>query len=169
MYTASPRQISTQKTLMQPTATNATQTRRIWQLAGRNTSRLGESAPPVSCNQRQLRLILLSPRTSKLRKKGEAVYDAKYEGKKGSRKELYGADEDEEESEDDEDLESDEEMDDFEDLAGGSLPFRRLRREKTMMTKRQSPCHRRLPSLPSQKKLALGKRAPLPRSRTSER
>lgn len=40
-------------------------------------------------------------RQSKLRKKGEAVLDAKYEGKKGSRAALYGDD-------DDEDIDSDE-------------------------------------------------------------
>lgn len=61
-------------------------------------------------------------RTSKLRKKGEAVYDKKYEGKKGSRKELYD-DEDDEDEESGDDIgqaegDSDEEMDDFEDLEG---------------------------------------------------
>lgn len=52
-------------------------------------------------------------RASKLRKKGEAVYDAKYAGKKGSRKDIYEAGSEEEDEED-------EEMDGFEDLEGGS-------------------------------------------------
>lgn len=39
----------------------------------------------------------LGDRASKLRKKGEAVYDKKYEGKKGSRRELYGDDQSDEE------------------------------------------------------------------------
>jgi hypothetical protein len=46
-----------------------------------------------------------------LRKKGEAVLDAKYQGKKGSRAALYGDDSEEEEQdgeEDDEDIDSDE-------------------------------------------------------------
>lgn len=55
-------------------------------------------------------------RESKLRKKGEAVYDDKYQGKKGSRKHLYGLQEKEEDSQVEED--DDEEMDDFEDLEG---------------------------------------------------
>ena len=53
-----------------------------------------------------------------MRKKGEAVYDAKYAGKKGSRKDIYeaGSEEEEEGSEGSED----EELDGFEDLEGGS-------------------------------------------------
>ncbi|GAA5939674.1 hypothetical protein JCM1841_001147 [Sporobolomyces salmonicolor] len=66
--------------------------------------------------------------TSKLRKKGEAVLDTKYEGKKGSRKALYGAEsEGSDEGEDmedqdgfsgegSEDDDDEEELGDFEDL-----------------------------------------------------
>lgn len=62
---------------------------------------------------------------SKLRKKGEAVLDAKYDGKKGSRAAIFGGDDDDDEvaeeggeSEEDEDDENEEEeeMGDFEDL-----------------------------------------------------
>lgn len=66
--------------------------------------------------------LMRSFRASKLRKKGEVVYDAKYAGKKGSRKELYGDEEEEEEDEGMGSEESHEEMDDdvdedgFEDL-----------------------------------------------------
>ncbi|ORY69172.1 apoptosis-antagonizing transcription factor [Leucosporidium creatinivorum] len=49
---------------------------------------------------------------SGLRKKGEAIVDAKYAGKKGSRKALYGDDEDDDE-EDDSLGDEDEEMDDL--------------------------------------------------------
>ncbi|KAK4694359.1 protein AATF/BFR2, partial [Phenoliferia sp. Uapishka_3] len=57
--------------------------------------------------------------TSKLRKKGEAVYDKKYEGKKMSRKDLEGSDNDDDESgEEGEEEDEDEEMGDFEDLEG---------------------------------------------------
>lgn len=56
-------------------------------------------------------------RPSGLRKKGEAIVDAKYAGRKGSRKALYGDDDDEEDSEgedDDDEMEGeDEEMDDL--------------------------------------------------------
>lgn len=62
-------------------------------------------------------------RASKLRKKGEAVYDAKYAGKKGSRKELYGdeSEDDDEEmgsGESDQVMDEDEDEDGFEDLEG---------------------------------------------------
>lgn len=43
-----------------------------------------------------------------MRKKGEAVLDAKYEGKKGSRAALYGDDSEDEGEDDDEDIDSDE-------------------------------------------------------------
>lgn len=66
-------------------------------------------AESLNCN------IFWSDRESKLRKKGEAVYDAKYTGRKGSRKDLYDV-QDEEDSED-------EEMDDFEDLEGEPSAF----------------------------------------------
>ncbi|GJN90406.1 hypothetical protein Rhopal_003417-T1 [Rhodotorula paludigena] len=67
---------------------------------------------------------------SQLRKKGEAVLDAKYGGTRGSRAKLYGAgdeddedDEEEEEEEEDEasgvDEDDDDEMGDFEDLEAG--------------------------------------------------
>lgn len=68
-------------------------------------------------------------RTSKLRKKGEAVLDAKYDGKKGSRAAIFGGesddgDEQEEEEDlpsgdDDDDDDNDDEMGSFEDLEGG--------------------------------------------------
>ena len=70
-------------------------------------------------------------RTSKLRKKGQAVLDAKYDGKKGSRAAIFGgqsgdSDEGEEEEEedlpsgdDDDDKDDDDEMGSFEDLEGG--------------------------------------------------
>ncbi|GAA5889617.1 hypothetical protein JCM5296_002412 [Sporobolomyces johnsonii] len=65
--------------------------------------------------------------TSKLRKKGEAVLDTKYEGKKGSRKALYDDQSDGSDDDDDDEMqgqdgfsgegsEEDEEMGDFEDL-----------------------------------------------------
>lgn len=74
---------------------------------------------------------------SKLRKRGEAVLDAKYDGKKGSRAALYGDGEDDDEEEespaeeddeldglggeeDDEGEDDDDEMGDFEDLEGAS-------------------------------------------------
>ncbi|GAA5969419.1 hypothetical protein JCM8115_003242 [Rhodotorula mucilaginosa] len=67
--------------------------------------------------------------TSKLRKKGEAVLDAKYDGKKGSRAAIFGGQSDDsDEQEDEEDLPSgddedgeddDNEMGSFEDLEGG--------------------------------------------------
>lgn len=67
--------------------------------------------------------------TSKLRKKGEAVLDAKYDGKKGSRAAIFGGesddgDEQEEEEDlpsgdDDDDDDNDDEMGSFEDLEGG--------------------------------------------------
>lgn len=62
---------------------------------------------------------------SKLRKKGEAVLDPKYEGKKGSRAALYADTDDEDEGEeedhgmngfDEEEDEDEDEMGDFEDL-----------------------------------------------------
>lgn len=65
-------------------------------------------------------------RPSGLRKKGEAVVDAKYAGKKGSRNQLYGnGDSDGEEqenseaSDEEQDEDEDEEMGDFEDLEDG--------------------------------------------------
>ncbi|KAL8287556.1 hypothetical protein RQP46_003414 [Phenoliferia psychrophenolica] len=54
---------------------------------------------------------------SKLRKKGEAVYDAKYAGKKSSRNDIFDAQSGSEDEDDDED--EDEEMGDFEDLEAG--------------------------------------------------
>ncbi|KWU42390.1 TRAUB-domain-containing protein [Rhodotorula sp. JG-1b] len=64
--------------------------------------------------------------TSKLRKKGEAVLDAKYDGKKGSRAAIFGGQSDDsDEGEEEEDLPSgdddddDDEMGSFEDLEGG--------------------------------------------------
>lgn len=52
-------------------------------------------------------------RASKLRKKGEANLDAKYDGKKGSRKALYNDDDDDDQ---DEGTDEDEEMGDFGDF-----------------------------------------------------
>lgn len=65
---------------------------------------------------------------SKLRKKGEAVLDPKYEGKKGSRAALYADTDDEDEGQSEEDDmngfdededDDDDEMGDFEDLEAG--------------------------------------------------
>ncbi|GAA5874675.1 hypothetical protein JCM3774_004779 [Rhodotorula dairenensis] len=59
--------------------------------------------------------------TSKLRKKGEAVLDAKYDGKKGSRAAIFGDqddDDDEQGGQFEDDDDSEDEMGDFEDLEG---------------------------------------------------
>ncbi|KPV74188.1 uncharacterized protein RHOBADRAFT_54041 [Rhodotorula graminis WP1] len=88
-----------------------------------------DSAPLDSADAARADYVDVGP--SKLRKRGEAVLDTKYDGKKGSRAALYGDDdendEEEDEMEEDEELDgelsgdddSDEdEMGDFEDLEG---------------------------------------------------
>lgn len=82
---------------------------KAWKLVEQNILKLGESK--IASNERIL--LNLNSSTSKLRKKGEAIYDKKYEGKKSSRKSLMEAMDEESEEESEE-----EEEDDFEDLEG---------------------------------------------------
>ncbi|GAA5841893.1 hypothetical protein JCM9279_003145 [Rhodotorula babjevae] len=87
-----------------------------------------DGAPLDSADAARADYVDVGP--SKLRKRGEAVLDTKYDGKKGSRAALYGDDDEEEEDEDeeledgemsgDDDLDDDDEdeMGDFDDLEG---------------------------------------------------
>ncbi|GAA5900568.1 hypothetical protein JCM8208_000537 [Rhodotorula glutinis] len=89
-----------------------------------------DSAPLDSADAARADYVDVGP--SKLRKRGEAVLDTKYDGKKGSRAALYGDDDgDDDDDDDDDELEDDEmsgdedlddedddEMGEFEDLEG---------------------------------------------------